>query len=90
MRYVYYEFLKRGKTIKRECYQQQLMKFKRAIAEKCPEIATRHEVRIFHHENAQLQNCLKIICKSAAVVLPYPRSDLTLAERRTGIRFTIE
>ena len=50
---LYYELLKPGETINGERYRRQLIRLKRAIAEKHPEYATRHKVIIFHHDNAQ-------------------------------------
>ena len=50
---LYYELLKPGETINGECYRTQLIRLKRAIAEKRPEYATRHEAIIFHHDNAR-------------------------------------
>ena len=49
---LYYELLKLGETINGERYPAQLIRLKRAIAEKRPEYATRHEAIIFHHDNA--------------------------------------
>ena len=50
---LYHELLKPGETINGERYRIQLIRFKRAIAEKRPEYATRHEAIIFHHDNAR-------------------------------------
>ena len=50
---LYYELLKPGETINGERYRTQLIRLKRAIAEKCPEYATRHEAIIFHHDNVR-------------------------------------
>ena len=50
---LYYELLKPDETINGERYRTQLIRLKRAIAEKRPEYATRHEAIIFHHENAR-------------------------------------
>ena len=50
---LYYELLKPGATINGERYRTQLIPLKRAIAEKRPEYATRHEAIIFHHDNAR-------------------------------------
>lgn len=50
---LYYELLKPGQTITGEFYRQQLIRLKRAIAEKRREYATRHEAIIFHHDNAR-------------------------------------
>ena len=50
---LYYELLKLSETINEERYQTQLIRLKRAIAEKRPEYATRHEAIISHHVNAQ-------------------------------------
>ena len=43
---LYYELLKPGETINGERYRTQLIRLKRAIAEKRPESATRHEAII--------------------------------------------
>ena len=43
---LYYELLKPGETINGERYRTQLIRLKRAIAEKRPEYATRHEAII--------------------------------------------
>ena len=40
---LYYELLKPGETINGKRYRSQLIRLKRAIAEKRPEYATRHE-----------------------------------------------
>ena len=50
---LYYELLKPSETINGERYQTQLIRLKRAIAEKRPEYATRYEAIIFHHDNAR-------------------------------------
>ena len=50
---LYYELLKPGGTINGERYRTQLIRLKRAVAEKRPEYATRHEAIIFHHGNAR-------------------------------------
>ena len=50
---LYYELLKPGETINGERYRTQLIHLKRAIAEKRPEYATRHEAIIFHYDNAR-------------------------------------
>ena len=50
---LYYELLKPCETIKGERYRTQSIRLKRAIAEKRPEYATRHEAIIFHHDNTR-------------------------------------
>ena len=50
---LYYELLKPGETINAERYRTQLIRLKRAIAEKRPKHATRHEAIILHHDNAR-------------------------------------
>ena len=50
---LYYELLKPDETINGERYRTQLIRLKRARAEKRPEYATRHEAIIFHHYNAR-------------------------------------
>ena len=49
---LYYELLKPDKNINGERYRTQLIRLKKAISEKRPEYATRHEAIIFHHDNA--------------------------------------
>ena len=101
---LYYELLKPSETINGEHYRTQLIRLKRAIAEKRPEYATRHEAIIFHHDNARphaaipVKNYLK---NSGWEVLPYPPYSPDLApsdyhlfrsmqNALTGIRFTSE
>lgn len=50
---IYYELLKSGQTITADLYRTQLIRLKRALAEKRPEYASRHESVIFHHDNAR-------------------------------------
>ena len=50
---LYYELLKPGETINGGRYRTKIIRLKRAIAEKRPEYATRHEAIIFHHDNAR-------------------------------------
>ena len=50
---LYYKLLKPGETINGERYRTQLIRLKRAMAEKRPQYATRHEAIIFHHDNAR-------------------------------------
>ena len=50
---LYYELLKPGETINGERYRTQLIRLKRAIADKRSEYATKHEAIIFHHDNAR-------------------------------------
>ena len=50
---LYYEPLKPDETINGEGYRTQLIRLQRAVAEKRPEYATRHEAIIFHHDNAR-------------------------------------
>ena len=50
---LYYKLLNPGETINGERYRTQLIRLKRAIAEKRPEYAIRHEAIIFHHDNAR-------------------------------------
>ena len=49
---LFYELLKPGETINGKRYRTQLIRLRRAIAEKRPEYATRHEAIIFQHDNA--------------------------------------
>ena len=73
---------KTGETINGERYRTQLIYFKRAIAEKRPEYATRHEAIIFHHDNARphvaipVKNYLK---NSGWEILPHPHYSPDLA-----------
>ena len=48
-----YELLKPGETINGERFRTQLIRLKRAIAEKRRAYATRHEAIIFHDDNAR-------------------------------------
>lgn len=50
---VYYELLKSGQTINGEQYRQQLMDLSRALKEKRPKYAKRHDKVIFQHDNAR-------------------------------------
>lgn len=101
---LYYELLKPGETINGERYRTQLIRLKRAIAEKRPEYATRHESIIFHHDNARphvaapVKNYLQ---NSGWEVLAHPPYSPDLApsdyhlfrsmqNALTGIRFTSE
>ena len=101
---LYYELLKLGETINGERYRTQLICSKRAIAEKCPEYATRHEAIIFHHDNARPHDAIPVMNyleNSGWEVLPHPPyspdlppSDYHLFRSMqnvlTGIRFTSE
>ena len=68
-KWIHYDNPKRKKSY------TQLIRLKRAIAEKRPEYATRHEAIIFHHDNARphlaipVKNYLK---NSGWEVLPHP------------------
>ena len=101
---LYYELLKPGTTINGERFRTQLIRLKRAMAEKRPEYATRHEAIIFHHDNARphvdipVKNYLE---NSGWEVLPHPPYSPDLASSDyhlfrsmqnalTGIRFTSE
>ena len=101
---LYYQLLKPGETINGERYRTQLIRLKRAIAEKRPEYTTRHKAIIFHHDNARphvtipVKNYLK---NSGWEVLPHPPYSPDLApsdyhlfrsmqNALTGIRFTSE
>ena len=50
---LHYELLKAGETINGERYRTQLIRLKKAVAEKRLEYATRHEAIIFHQDNAR-------------------------------------
>ena len=101
---LYYELLKPGETINGERYRTQLIRLKRAIAEKRPEYATRHEAIIFHHDNARLHVAIPVkiyLENSGWEVSPHPPYSPDLApsdyhllrsmqNALTGIRFTSE
>ena len=101
---LYYELLKPGETINEERYRTQLIRLKRAIAEKYPEYATRHEEIIFHHDNARPYAAIPVksyLENSRWEVIPHlPYSpDLapsdyhlfrSMQNALTGIRFTSE
>ena len=57
---LYYELLELGETINGERYRTQLIRLKRAIAEKRPEYATRHEAIIFHRDNARPHGAIPV------------------------------
>lgn len=99
---VYYELLRSGQTIDGPLYRQQLMRLKRAIAEKRPEWENRHESIIFHHDNARphVSNVVKTYLDGTGwEVLPHPPYSPDLAptdyhlfrsmqNALSGIRFT--
>ena len=99
---LYYELLKPGETINGERYRTQLIRLKRAIAEKRPEYATRYEAIIFHHDNARPYVAIPVknyLENSGWEVLSHPpyRPDLAPSDYHlfrsmqnvlTGIRFT--
>ena len=101
---LYYELLKPGETINGESYGTQLIRLKRAIAEKRPGYATRNKAIIFHHDNARPHVAIPVknyLENSGWVVLPHPRyspdldpSDYhlfrSMQNTLTGIRFTSE
>ena len=101
---LYYELLKPGKTINGERYRTQLIRLKRAIADKRPEYATRHEAIIFHLDNARPHVAIPVknyLENSGWEVLPHPpyRPDLdpsdyhlsrSMQNALTGILFTSE
>ena len=79
---LYYELLKPGETINGERYRAQLIRLKRAIAEKRPEYATRHEAIIFHHDKARLHVAIPVkiyLENSEWEVLPHPPYSPDLA-----------
>ena len=79
---LYYELLKPGETINGERYRTQLIRLKRAIAEKRPEYLTGHEVIIFHHDNARSHVAILIknyLEYSGWEVLPHPPYSPDLA-----------
>ena len=101
---LYYELLKPGKNINGERYRRQLIRLKRAIAEKRPEYATTHEAIIFHHDNAWPNVAILVknyLENSGWEVLPHPPYSPDLApsdyhlfrsmqNALTEIRFTSE
>ena len=99
---LYYELLKPGETINGERYRTQLIRLKRAIAEKRPVYATRHEAIIFHHDNARPHVPVKNYLENSGwEVSPHPPyspyfapSDYhlfrSMQNALTGIRFTSE
>ena len=101
---LYYELLKPGETINEERYRTQLIRLKRAIAEKRPEYVTRHEAIISHHDNARPHVAIPVknyLVNSGWEVLPHPPYSPDLApsdynlfrsmqNALTGIRFTSE
>ena len=83
---LYYELLKPGGTINGERYRTQLIRLKRAIAEKHPEYATRHEAIIFHHDNARPHVAIPVknyLENSGWEVLPHPPYSPDLAPLTT-------
>ena len=101
---LYYELLKPGETINGERYRIQLIRLKRAIAEKRPEYATKHEAIIFHPDNARPHVAIPVknyLENSGWEVLPHPPYSPDLAPSHyhlfrsmqnalTEIRFTSE
>jgi len=101
---LYYELLKSGETINGERYRTQLVRLKRAIAEKRPEYATRQDAIIFQHDNDRLHVAIPVknyLKNSGWEVLPHPPFSPYLApsdyhlfrsmqNALTGIRFTSE
>ena len=101
---LYYELLKPGETINGERYRTQLIRLKRAIAEKRVEYATSLKAIIFHHDNARPHVAIPVknyLENSGWEVLPHsPYSpDLAPSDYHlfrsmqnafTGIRFTSE
>ena len=95
---LYYELLKLGETTNGERYQTQLIRLKRAIAEKRSEYATRHEAIIFHHDNARPHVTIPVknyLENSGWEVLPHPPYSpdhlfRSIQNVLTGIRITSE
>ena len=101
---LYYELLKPGENINGERYRTQLICLKRAIGEKRPEYATRHEAIISHHDNARPHVVIPVknyLENSGWEVLLHPPYSSNLApfdyyllrsmqNALTGIRFTSE
>ena len=79
---LYYELLKPVGTINGERYRTQLIRLKRAIAEKRPKYATRHEAIIFHHDNTRPHVAIPVknyLENSVWEVLPHSPYGLDLA-----------
>ena len=101
---LYYDLLKPGETINGKRYRTQLIRLKRAIAEKRPEYATRHEAIIFHHDNTRPHIAIPVMNyleNSGWEVLPHSTYSPDLApsdyhlfrsmqNALTGIQFTSE
>ena len=79
---LYYELLKPNEILNGERYRTQLIRLKRAIVEKRPEYATRHEAIIFHHDNARPDVAIPVknyLENSGWEVLPHPPYSPDLA-----------
>ena len=79
---LYYVLLKLGETINGERHRRQLIRLKRAIAEKRPEYATRYEAIIFHHDNARPHVAIPVknyLENSGWEVLPHSPHSPSLA-----------
>ena len=101
---LYYELQKPGETINGERYRTQLIRLKRAIAEKRPEYATWHEAIFFHDDNARPHVAIPVknyLENSGWEILPHPTyipelapSDYhlfrSMQNALSGIRFTSE
>ena len=101
---LYYELIKPSETINGERYRTKFIRLKRAIAEKRPEYATRHEAIIFHHGNTWPHVAIPVknyLENSGWEDLPQPPHSPDLApsdyhlfrsiqNALTGIRFTSE
>ena len=75
-------YVEPGETINEEGYWTQLIRLKRAIAEKRPEYATIHEAIIFHHDNARPHVAIPVknyLENSGLEVLPHPPYSPDLA-----------
>ena len=93
---------KTKKTITGEVYRQQLIRLNRAIKEKRPEYATRHDCIIFQHDNARphvAKPVKKYLDNTGWEILPHPPYSPDIAptdyhlfrsmqNALTGIRFT--
>lgn len=79
---VYYELLKPSETITGDLYRRQLMRLSRALREKRPQYAERHEKVILQHDNArphiarQVKQYLETLKRE---VLPHPPYSPDLA-----------
>ena len=73
---IYYELLELGQSINAKRYQQQLIQLDRALRQKRPEYAKRHDKVIFQHDNTRphVEKLVKETLESLGwEVLPHPQ-----------------